>query len=327
MRDALPELGIRGRIGVNTGEVVTGTSERLATGDAVNVAARFEQAAEPGEVLIGEATYALVRGAVARRGGGAAHAEREVGAGARVPARLGARRAGAQPCFTVRRSRARARADHRSVGTRAGAGGLRARDCRRRRGSRQVAARGGSACLVRGPRRPRPLPALRRGDHLLAGGGGDKAARGATGRTGGRCRDPLRSWGSRTSGRAATRSPGPSASCSRSRRRSSCVFDDIQWGEETFLDLVESTRCSRVAPRFCSCAWRARSSSSGVPSWPGTLRLEPLPAERGGRADRRRGLAMSCASGSPAPQAATRSSSRRCSRWRPRTETSTCRRR
>ena len=64
MRDAFPELGIRGRIGVNTGEVVTGTSERLATGDAVNVAARFEQAAEPGEVLIGEATYALVRGAV-----------------------------------------------------------------------------------------------------------------------------------------------------------------------------------------------------------------------------------------------------------------------
>ncbi len=64
MRDALPELGIRGRIGVNTGEVVTGTSERLATGDAVNVAARFEQAAEPGEVLIGEATLALVRDAV-----------------------------------------------------------------------------------------------------------------------------------------------------------------------------------------------------------------------------------------------------------------------
>src|SRR5262245_37538371 len=64
MRDALPELGIRARIGVNTGEVVTGTSERLATGDAVNVAARFEQAAEPGEVLIGEATHALVYEAV-----------------------------------------------------------------------------------------------------------------------------------------------------------------------------------------------------------------------------------------------------------------------
>src|SRR5215467_9863240 len=65
MRDALPELGIAGRIGVNTGEVVTGTQERLATGDAVNVAARLEQSAEPGEVLIGEATHALVREAVA----------------------------------------------------------------------------------------------------------------------------------------------------------------------------------------------------------------------------------------------------------------------
>src|SRR3954468_10920456 len=64
MRDALPELGIAGRIGVNTGEVVTGTEERLATGDAVNVAARFEQAAEPGEVLIGAATLGLVGSAV-----------------------------------------------------------------------------------------------------------------------------------------------------------------------------------------------------------------------------------------------------------------------
>ncbi|HEY2311594.1 MAG TPA: adenylate/guanylate cyclase domain-containing protein [Gaiellaceae bacterium] len=64
MRRALPELGIRGRIGVNTGEVVTGTEERLATGDAVNVAARLEQAAEPGEVLVGAETVRLVRDAV-----------------------------------------------------------------------------------------------------------------------------------------------------------------------------------------------------------------------------------------------------------------------
>jgi len=47
MRDALPELGLQGRIGVMTGEVVTGTEERLATGDAVNAAARLEQAAQP----------------------------------------------------------------------------------------------------------------------------------------------------------------------------------------------------------------------------------------------------------------------------------------
>ncbi len=64
MRVALPELGVQARIGVNTGEVVTGTEERLATGDAVNVAARLEQAARPGEILIGEPTLALVRDAV-----------------------------------------------------------------------------------------------------------------------------------------------------------------------------------------------------------------------------------------------------------------------
>jgi class 3 adenylate cyclase/tetratricopeptide (TPR) repeat protein len=51
------------RIGVNTGEVV-GSRETLITGDAVNVAARLEQAAPPGEVLLGETTYRLVRHAV-----------------------------------------------------------------------------------------------------------------------------------------------------------------------------------------------------------------------------------------------------------------------
>ncbi len=52
------------RTGVNSGEVVAGTQERLATGDAVNVAARLEQAARPGEILIGEPTCALARGAI-----------------------------------------------------------------------------------------------------------------------------------------------------------------------------------------------------------------------------------------------------------------------
>ena len=64
MRDALPELGLQGRIGVMTGEVVTGTAERLVTGDPVNVAARLEAAAEPGTVLIGHPTLELVAGAV-----------------------------------------------------------------------------------------------------------------------------------------------------------------------------------------------------------------------------------------------------------------------
>jgi class 3 adenylate cyclase/tetratricopeptide (TPR) repeat protein len=64
MHDALPELGVEARIGINTGEVVAGTRERLATGDAVNVAARLEQAAKPGQILIGEDTLRLVRDAV-----------------------------------------------------------------------------------------------------------------------------------------------------------------------------------------------------------------------------------------------------------------------
>jgi len=55
------------RIGVNTGEIVAGDPEagqRLVTGDAVNVAARLEQAAGPGEVLLGAPTYRLVKDAV-----------------------------------------------------------------------------------------------------------------------------------------------------------------------------------------------------------------------------------------------------------------------
>jgi class 3 adenylate cyclase/tetratricopeptide (TPR) repeat protein len=51
------------RTGVNTGEVVVGggaPDQKLATGDVVNVAARLEQAAALGEVLLGAATYAAV---------------------------------------------------------------------------------------------------------------------------------------------------------------------------------------------------------------------------------------------------------------------------
>ena len=55
------------RTGVNTGEVVAGDAsggQRFATGDTVNVAKRFEEAAPAGEILLGESTYRLVRDAV-----------------------------------------------------------------------------------------------------------------------------------------------------------------------------------------------------------------------------------------------------------------------
>jgi class 3 adenylate cyclase len=77
MREALAELNVtlragfgvtlENRTGVSTGEVVTGEfggSRRLATGDVVNVAAHLEQVAPPGEILIGESTYRIVRDAV-----------------------------------------------------------------------------------------------------------------------------------------------------------------------------------------------------------------------------------------------------------------------
>jgi class 3 adenylate cyclase len=60
-------VAIAVRTGVNTGEVVAGDSSSahgFVTGDAVNVAARLEQAASPGEILIGGQTHALVRDAV-----------------------------------------------------------------------------------------------------------------------------------------------------------------------------------------------------------------------------------------------------------------------
>jgi class 3 adenylate cyclase len=54
------------RIGVNTGDVAVGRSparSSFVSGDAVNVAARLEQAAAPGAILAGERTVSAARGA------------------------------------------------------------------------------------------------------------------------------------------------------------------------------------------------------------------------------------------------------------------------
>lgn len=55
------------RIGLNTGEVITGNDSqehRFLSGEAVRVAKRLEEAAEPDEILIGEQTHRLVRDTV-----------------------------------------------------------------------------------------------------------------------------------------------------------------------------------------------------------------------------------------------------------------------
>jgi class 3 adenylate cyclase/tetratricopeptide (TPR) repeat protein len=58
---------LRVRIGVNTGEAVAGSGETaqfLVTGPAVNAAARLQQAAAPGEILVGDLTKRLTAGGV-----------------------------------------------------------------------------------------------------------------------------------------------------------------------------------------------------------------------------------------------------------------------
>jgi class 3 adenylate cyclase/tetratricopeptide (TPR) repeat protein len=67
LNDAFREewgVELHNHIGVNTGEVITGdarSGQRLVTGDAVNTAARLEQAASAGEIILGDLTYRLAR--------------------------------------------------------------------------------------------------------------------------------------------------------------------------------------------------------------------------------------------------------------------------
>src|SRR5207249_11230687 len=54
------------------------------------------------------------------------------------------------------------------------------------------------------------------------------------------------------------------------------VFDDVQWGEETFLDLIEHVALlSSGAPILLLCMARPELTERR-PTWPVTLRLEPL---------------------------------------------------
>jgi class 3 adenylate cyclase/tetratricopeptide (TPR) repeat protein len=72
------EVGLR--VGVNTGDVIAtreaaAGGERIVTGDAVNVAARLQQLAEPGEVLVGSRTRRATQRVIAYEERGELHAK------------------------------------------------------------------------------------------------------------------------------------------------------------------------------------------------------------------------------------------------------------
>jgi class 3 adenylate cyclase/tetratricopeptide (TPR) repeat protein len=60
VRKAVDELGLEARIGIEAGEVVVESADStFATGEAVNLAARLQEAARPGEILVGPTAYRL----------------------------------------------------------------------------------------------------------------------------------------------------------------------------------------------------------------------------------------------------------------------------
>jgi len=278
MRDAIPELGLQGRIGVMTGKVVTGTAERLATGDAVNVAARLEAAADPGEVLIGQPTLSLVREAVEV---GPVQLLELKGKTEPVPAyrlvsvrdeperRHGARFVGRQrERALVREALELARHENRcELVTIVGAAGVGK--------SRLVAEVFASveATIVRG----RCLPygegitywpvveVLKQLDVLPP----DEVAAVAIRSLLGESQTPTSAeeiaWAFRKTLQHAA-----------AQRPLVVVFDDIQWGEETFCDLIEHVALlSSGAPILLLCIARPELTERR-PAWPVTLRLEPL---------------------------------------------------
>ena len=87
------------RTGVHTGEVIVGdaTGATLASGDAVNVAARLEQAAAPGEILVSRETHRLVSGPPSTEEAGDRRSQGQARAGPRLPAAGGRSRGAGWP--------------------------------------------------------------------------------------------------------------------------------------------------------------------------------------------------------------------------------------
>ena len=324
MREALPELGVQARIGVATGEVVTGTAERLATGDAVNVAARLEQAAEPGQVLLGAATLRLVRDAVevaaveplALKGKSEpVGAWRLVTVQDVVGRRFGTPMVGRETELR-RLTDAFAQAVHdRScqlfmmLGT-AGVGKSRlAAEFLAGLGARVV--RGQCLSYGQGITYWPVVEVIKQLDALPA----DEAAAAA-----------IRSLlGESEAGTSAEEIAWAFRKLLEQEAQAQplvCVLDDLHWGEETFLDLVEHVAdLARDAPILLLCMARPELLDRR-PGWGGgkwnttTVLLEPLDqAETDRLLDELAASKGPCGSGSRLRRKGTRSSSRRCWRW------------
>ena len=278
MRDAIPELGLQGRIGVMTGEVVTGTTERLATGDAVNVAARLEAAAQPGEVLIGESTLALVREAVEvgpvrllelkgktlpvpayelLKAGGAPerrHAQRFVG---RQRERALIREAWERVLAGPRCELVTIIADAGVGKSRLVAEVLAALDA--------TVVRGRCLPYGEGITYTPVIEVLKQLDRRPPDPNAGAAIRALLGESNALTSADEIAWAFRkTLEHAAAERPVV------------VVFDDIQWGEETFRDLIEHVALlSSGAPMLLLCLARPELIERR-PGWPVTIRLEPL---------------------------------------------------
>ena len=161
-----------------------------------------------------------------------------------------------------------------------GGAALRARDGRRRCRRRQVAARRGGrwlsieATVVRGRCLPYGegityWPVVEVLKQL------DAAASGR-GRRGG---DPLAARRDGGGDAPRRRSPGPfrkTLEHAAAERPLVVVFDDIQWGEETFLDLVEHVALLSSGASILLLCMARPELVERRPTWPVTLRLEPL---------------------------------------------------
>ncbi len=281
MRAALPELGVGGRIGVMTGEVVTGTEERLATGDAVNVAARLEQAAQPGEVLLGEPTLALVRDAaevepvepLALKGKAEpVPAYRLLGVHDAPERQHEALFVGRErELSVVREAWGRVQAEQRcELVTVVGDAGV---------GKSRLVAEflhGLEATVLRGRCLPYgegitywPVVEVLKQLAVLPP---DEAAAAAI-------HSLLGESEATTSAEEIAWAVRKTVEHASAERPLLVVFDDIQWGEETFLDLVEHVALlSSGAPILLLCVARPELTESRS-GWPVTLRLEPLGKE------------------------------------------------